>query len=335
MEFPTRLRAVGGIIAVFVAMAAVAVVGVALFYVIPASLADLLGIVLTLCLVAVVGRLALGGVRSALEDYSVAEVAVEGPISRDGRPGGVPGGPRGTPAADIVEQIERADDDSKVEALLLKLNTPGGEVVPSDDIRRAAADFDGPTIAYATDVCASGGYWIASGCDELWARDASIVGSIGVIGSRVNVAELADRLGVSYERFAAGDYKDAGISLREIESDERRYLQGLIDDFYEHFVERVAEGREMDPETIRTTEARVYLGDDAYRRGFVDALGARDEIETALEARLGHDIEVRAFEPKRGLADRLSIGARDVAYAFGAGIATRFDPDDAFDIRLR
>jgi len=83
-------------------------------------------------------------------------------------------------------------------------------VVPSDDIRLAAERFDGPTVAYATDVCASGGYWIASGCDELWAREGSIVGSIGVIGSRVNASALAEKVGLSYERFAAGDYKDAG-----------------------------------------------------------------------------------------------------------------------------
>jgi len=93
-------------------------------------------------------------------------------------------------------------------------------VLPSDDIRRAAAEFDGPTLAYATDTCASGGYWIASGCDELWARDASLVGSIGVVGSRPNAAGLADKLGISYEQFTAGEYKDAGVPLREIEDDD-------------------------------------------------------------------------------------------------------------------
>jgi len=128
-------------------------------------------------------------------------------------------------------------------------------VLPSDDIRRAAAEFDGPTLAYATDTCASGGYWIASGCDELWARDASLVGSIGVVGSRPNAAGLADKLGISYEQFTAGEYKDAGVPLREIEEDEREYLQGIIDGYYEQFVETVSEGRDMDPEAIRDGSA--------------------------------------------------------------------------------
>lgn len=182
---------------------AFAIIGVVLFIIFPATLTDLLGVVLALAVALVGVRLAGNAASSLFPDYDVAEVAVEGPISRDGGGGRLPTTPGATPADDIVEQIDRANDDDNVRALLLKLNTPGGEVVPSDDIRLAAKRFDGPTIAYATDVCASGGYWIASGCDELWAREGSIVGSIGVIGSRINASDLAEKVGLSYERFAA------------------------------------------------------------------------------------------------------------------------------------
>ncbi|MFB6309345.1 MAG: S49 family peptidase, partial [Haloarculaceae archaeon] len=150
-----------------------AVVGYLLFVRFPGgSLARLLGVLLTVGLVVAGLRLAGRIASQRFPTYNAAEVAVEGPITRDGgRP--VPSGPT-TPGADgIVEQIERADDDPAAEALVVKLNTPGGEVVPSDDIRLAAERFDGPTVAYATDTCASGGYWIATGCDELWAREES------------------------------------------------------------------------------------------------------------------------------------------------------------------
>ncbi|MDY6779715.1 MAG: S49 family peptidase, partial [Halobacteria archaeon] len=120
--------------------------------------------------------------RSILESYNVAEVNVKGPIMRDAR-GLVPSAPTGFDADDVVDQIEAADDDPNTEALLVKLNTPGGEVVPSDDIRLAVEEFDGPTVGYATDVCASGGYWIASACDIIYSRETSLVGSIGVLGS--------------------------------------------------------------------------------------------------------------------------------------------------------
>ncbi|MFC7155471.1 signal peptide peptidase SppA [Halomarina halobia] len=269
----------------------------------------------------------------ALPTYNVAEVAVEGPITRSGR-GRFPNRVRGTPADDVVEQIEAADADDNARALLLKLNTPGGEVVPSDDVRAAAAAFDGPTVAYATDTCASGGYWIASGCDELWARETTVVGSIGVIGSRVNAKEFADELGLSYERFAAGRFKDAGAALKEVTDDEREYLQGLIDDYYDHFVERVAEGRDLSPELIRDTEARVYLGERAHELGFVDALGARDDAVDRVEDLLGVDVSVATFEPKASLRERLGRGAESVAYAVGAGIASRFADDADVNVRL-
>ncbi|MFC7256420.1 signal peptide peptidase SppA [Haloplanus litoreus] len=314
---------------------ATAVFGFLVFVVLPGSLAELLGVLVTVGVVILGARAAGDLADSIFPDYNAAEVAVEGPITRDGgTPGPIPGGALGTTADEVVEQIERADEDDAAEALLVKLDTPGGEVVPSDDIRKAAADFDGPTVAYATDVCASGGYWIASGCDELWARRASIVGSIGVIGSRVNVSELADELGVSYERFAAGKYKDAGMPLKELSADEREYLQGIIDGFYEDFVERVAEGREMDPETVRSTEARIYLGEDAHELGLVDDLGDRSAVEDRVADLLDAEVSVREFAPEKGLAARLRGGATAMAYAFGAGVAGVVADDDR-GFRLR
>ncbi|WP_410765294.1 signal peptide peptidase SppA [Haloferax sp. DFSO60] len=312
-----------------------AVVGWILFYSVPDTLADLLGILLVIVTIIIGVRLAGRVAGSIYPEYDVAEVAVEGPISRDGDGPPIPGRGGGTPSDDIVEQIHAATDDSNAEALILKLNTPGGEVLPSDDIRRAAMEFDGPTVAYATDVCASGGYWIASGCDELWAHDTSVVGSIGVIGSSVNAAGLAERLGITYERFAAGKYKDAGNVLKEPSSDEREYLQGLIDDYYDHFVERVADGREMDPQAIRETEARVYLGVDAYDLGLVDHLGTRDDVEARVAELLGRDeVQVREFTPHRRLAARLRGSAQYLTYAFGAGLSSSLENTDGLRFRF-
>ncbi|MFB6183480.1 MAG: signal peptide peptidase SppA [Haloarculaceae archaeon] len=299
----------------------VAVLGWVLFVWYPGTLADLLGVLLVVGTVILGVRIGRNVAGRAFPSYNVAEVAVEGPITRSVA-GGLVSRPGGASADDVVEQIEAADADDGARALLLKLNTPGGEIVPSEDIRLAAERFDGPTVAYATDVCASGGYDIASGCDELWAREGSIVGSIGVIGSRVTVADLADRLGVSYERLTAGEYKDAGVPLKDLEDDERAYLQGIVDDYYDAFVETVADGREMDPEAIRDTEARVFLGETAHERGLVDELGTREDIEDRLEALLDAEPAVKTFEPERGLGERLRGGAGAVAFALGAGVAS-------------
>jgi protease-4 len=319
-----------GIVAVGTGLAGA--VGWVLFVWYPDSFLDVAGVLLTGATALVGAGIAAGLVRSRGGESNVAEVAVEGPITRSGG-GGVPRGATSPGVDRIVDRIERADEDQSIEALLVRLNTPGGEVVPSEDVRSAAAAFDGPTVAFATDTCASGGYWIACGCDEVWAREGSVVGSIGVIGSRPNVADLATRLGVSYERFAAGKYKDAGIPLKELDADDRAYLQGIIDDYYEQFVETVVEGRELDEQTVRDTEARVYLGPEARNVGLVDELGDRDAVEARLEDLVDGPVEVREFTPQRRLTLRLTSGVRTVAAAFGAGLAGRVD-DDPLDVRV-
>jgi protease-4 len=275
---------------------------------------------------------------SFVSPYNTAEVAVSGPISREGPTGLVPS--RGFPAERIVDAVERADDDSGVDALVVRLNTPGGEVVPSDDIRRAVEEFDGPALAYATDTCASGGYWIASACDEIHARETSLVGSIGVLGSRVNAKEAADKLGIEYERLVAGRYKDAGTPLKETDEEEREYLQGIIDGFYDEFVGRVAEGREMDEDEIRETEARVYLGKEAKDEGLVDYVGTREDMEDRLEEIIDKEPEIREFTPSRSFREQIGSSAGALAYSFGAGVASvldekEFEGVEGFDFRLR
>ena len=325
------MRSLDTLARLVIVLAVAAVTAVAGWFVLlryPASLADLLGVVLVGALVVASVKVAGSIAGSLLPAYNVAEVAVEGPITRDGGGGALSRAPVGASADDIVEQIERADEDRGAEALLVKLNTPGGEIVPSQDIRLAAERFDGPTVAYATDVCASGGYEIAAGCDELWAREGSIVGSIGVIGSRVNVADLADRLGVEYEQFTAGEYKDAGTPLKELDDDEREYLQGIVDDYYDQFVADVAEGRDIDSETVRDTEARIYLGEQALDVGLVDEIGTREAVTDRIEDRIGAEATVEEFTPQRGLAGRLQRGAARTAFALGAGVASAFSDGD-------
>ncbi|WP_435335103.1 signal peptide peptidase SppA [Haloarchaeobius sp. TZWWS8] len=291
-----------------------------------------LEVLLTLASGLLAARLAARAARLTVVDYNVASVAVDGPISRDGGAGVLPGSPLGAHADEVVDLVDQADEDPSVDALLVELNTPGGDVVPSDDIRLAVERFDGPVLAYATDVCASGGYAIAVGCDEIWVRDGTIVGSIGVRLTQVNAKELADRLGVSDQTLVAGEYKDAGAALKEFTEPEREYLQGLVDDYYDEFVEQVAERRELGSDEVRATEARVYLGRDARERGLVDEVGTRDDVEDRLEALLDEPVTVEPFHPEYSLSERLRGGAVRVAYAFGSGLGSAVLDDET---RLR
>ncbi|MFB6077505.1 MAG: signal peptide peptidase SppA [Halarchaeum sp.] len=327
-------KRLGRLLVVLVAALVAALVGWIAFVRAPETLADLLGVLLVVALALFAVRAASRAASRWFAAYDVAEVAVEGPITRDGAADGLTGGVATPPADAVVEQIEAADDDPNADGLLVKLNTPGGEIVPSDDIRLAVEEFDGPVVAYATDRCASGGYWIAAACDSIVAREGSLVGSIGVIGSTVNAADLAEALGVEYERFAAGRYKDAGQPLKEMDDADRDYLQGIVDDYYEDFVAHVAEGRGLDPDAVRETEARVFLGREAESRGLVDAIGTVEDAEDVLADELGREVEVEEFAVSPGLMRRLRGGVRAVAHAAGAGVASAVAGDDG-DVRFR
>lgn len=322
----TRTQKIGQFGLVVVGALVAVAVGAYLFGVVPQETSlGVLEVVLILALL-MVGVVLSGRIAgNVFPTHNVAEVPVNGPIterSSGGGPGPLPGGDVAA-SEDIVEQIERADEDSNVDAMVLDMNTPGGEVVASEDIRYAAEEFDGPTVAYATGVCASGGMWIASGCDEVHARRGSQIGSIGVLGVNFGVQELMEKAGLEYRRFVVGDFKDSPSSFRDLRDEEREYYQGLLDDWYDQFVDTVVEGREMEPEEVRETEARVYLGPEAKEIGLVDSVGPRDEMEENLEDTLGVDeIDVETFEPSRGLQDKIQVGATTAARAFGRGMAS-------------
>jgi protease-4 len=331
----SSVRSLGRLAIVLLGAGLAAGIGIGLFWAVPefTGLGILETVLVTLIVLSGVflaGRLA-GQVFPA---YNVAEVEVDDVITRDGGGGPLPVGGGGASADDIVEQIERADEDGHAQGLIVKLNTPGGAVVPSEDIRRAAEQFDGPTVAYAEDMAASGGYWIASGCDEFHARETSIVGSIGVVGSQLGRTELADKVGLDYRRFVAGEYKDSPSVWRDLEDREVEYFQGLLDDWYDAFVETVVDGRDLDEAFVRDTEARVYIGEEAAENGLVDTCGPREEMEDRLADDLGvKEIEVETFEPDQGVTDKIGAGARSVARAFGAGVASVLVGDDVPRIR--
>lgn len=272
----------------------------------------------------------------ARSDDPVAEIAVEEEIRREQSPNLIGQSPPG--ADDLVEAIETADENEDVSTLLVTFNTPGGEIVPSEDIARAVEEFDGLTIGYARDLCASGGYHIASACDRIVARENALVGSIGVLGSRVNYSDLADELGVSYEQFTAGDYKDAGMPMKDMDEDERSYIQSTVDGMYDAFVETVAERRGMDVDEVRDTEAKIFRGADAAEIGLVDSVGSRDDVENWIEDRIPGEntkssIKVTDWTPT-GSPFAARLGAGSVAYAFGAGIADQLGSLKDSDLSL-
>ncbi len=196
----------------------------------------------------------------------------------------------------IKAQLRRAEDDDRVKAVILKVDSPGGEVLASDDISRAIADFQKknskPVICSMGNLAASGGYYISAPCRWIVANELTITGSIGVIMSTYNYRGLMDKIGLRPETFKSGEYKDMLSGSREpdaITPKEREMVQSLIDETYAKFKSVVAEGRKrayennkdkgrpLSEDWVDYADGRILSGSEAYRLGFVDQLGTFDD----------------------------------------------------------
>ena len=176
----------------------------------------------------------------------------------------------------ISAAIDRMADDSRIRAIVLRIDSPGGAVMASDQIWRAArrAQAKKPVIASMGDVAASGGYYVASAAHEIWASPSTITGSIGIFYGKVDVAQLAKRLGVGIESEGRGAHAGADSLFRPFSDEERAGLADKLRVWYRQFLARVAEGRRLPIERVDAlARGRVYSGDDAQAVGLVDSLG--------------------------------------------------------------
>ncbi|MCS6802724.1 MAG: signal peptide peptidase SppA [Chloroflexota bacterium] len=228
---------------------------------------------------------AVGGTVAPFSAPAVAVIEVTGPItSGEGDPfaGGMAG------SAKIVRWIEQAADDPRVRAIVLRIDSPGGDVTAADEIYNAvvkAKAKEKKVVASFGSMAASGGYYIAAPADRIVANPTSITGSIGVISVIPDVSGLLAKLGVESYIFKSGPHKDSSSGLRPLTESDRRIWQSIIDDVYERFIEVVAKGRGMDTATVRAlADGRILTGRQALQVKLVDELGDLPEaIRTASE----------------------------------------------------
>lgn len=175
-----------------------------------------------------------------------------------------------------IEQLKKFAKDDSVKAIVLRINSPGGGVGPSQEIYEEVRKLRGkkPVVASLGAVAASGGYYIACAAQKIYANPGTITGSIGVIMQFVNVKDLIEKIGVKGMVVKSGGYKDIGSPLRQMEPEEKRLLQGVIDNVHAQFVDAVAEGRRLDRDRVAgIADGRIFSGDQAKGLGLVDALG--------------------------------------------------------------
>jgi protease-4 len=219
----------------------------------------------------------------------------------------------GASAEELRLKLRQAANDESVRAVILRVNSPGGSVVASDEIYRQLLQLRraGKTVvASMGEVAASGGYFISAGADEVVANPSTITGSIGVILVLLNLQGATGKLGVEPVVFISGRLKDIGSPFRDMTEEERQILQRLLDESYERFVEVVAEGRHMDELEVRElADGRPISGVQAQRAGLVDHLGDLDTaVDRARELAGLEDATVVEYRRPLSFGDLLSEG---------------------------
>lgn len=179
---------------------------------------------------------------------------------------------------EVVAQLRKAEKDSEIKAVLLKINSPGGSATASDILYSEIVAFKQKTRAKVVvammDVAASGGYYISLPADYILAHPTSITGSVGVLFLRPDVAGLMAKIGVGVEVSKTGNNKDMGSPFRQATDEEKRIIQNMIDQLGERFLDRIAEHRRINPQSLKEiATARIFLADDALKLGMVDRVG--------------------------------------------------------------
>lgn len=232
------------------------------------------------------------------DEGEAAVIQLAGPISST--PSSGLGSVQGITPGQVRNLNERALDDDP-DAIIYEINSGGGAVVASKDVRREMEKVDVPTVCRFQDISASGGYLAALGCDSIVADSGSLTGSIGVTSSYFQVSGLLDRLGVEYVNISSGEFKEIGSPYSNLTEEEERKLQEKANMIHDEFVESVDENRNLTDEqleVVRTGEP--FLGSEAEELGLVDDLGGRDTAVENAEQLTGKNLTIREVSRPSG-----------------------------------
>ena len=203
-----------------------------------------------------------------------------------------------------IGELKRFSENPSVKAIVIRIDSPGGGVVPSqeiyDAVKRVRSKNNKAVIASMGSVAASGGYYIAAATDRIVANPGTLTGSIGVIMETANLEGLLQKIGVEGVVIKSGKYKDVGSPLRKMSADERGLLQAVMDDVHKQFIEAVAEGRSLELRAAQAlADGRIFTGRQAKEAKLVDELGdLEDAIQLAAEV-VGIEGEPKVIEPRR------------------------------------
>jgi protease-4 len=190
----------------------------------------------------------------------------------------------------LLEAVREAGKDKNVKALIVSINSPGGSVSGGESLYRAIKSVaeKKPVVAVMGGLAASAGYMIAMPADRVFASEATVTGSIGVLMETGEVSGLLGKLGITAEALTSGPLKDQPSFTRPLTAQGREALQTIVLDMYDQFVGMVAAGRHMTPDAVRAlADGRAYTGRQALKLGLIDAIGDEQDARTWLQTAKG------------------------------------------------
>ena len=255
---------------------------------------------------------------------NVALISIEGEIVGT-KDSGISFGAAAAASPEIIEQIQKADNNPQIKAIILGINSPGGSAVASDEIADALKKTNKTKVAWIREEGASGAYWIASASDYIVANRASVTGSIGVIASYLEFPGFLQRYNITYRRLVAGKYKDIGSPFKDMTPEEQAFFQESLNEMRDYFVSEVAKNRHMSKKDVdKIANGLFYLGSQAKEYGLVDELGGKDEAIKYIEKKENIKADVVEYKNQKGLLGLLSGAASQASFYAGRGIGSAF-----------
>jgi protease-4 len=229
---------------------------------------------------------------------------------------------------EYIRMLRAIEENKKIRALVIDIDSPGGAAGPSEYIARSVARIakTKPVVAFIRGVGASGSYMVACGASKVVAVPMALVGSIGVISMRPMLYDMLEKIGVRMEVTKTGRLKDMFSNFREPTPEEREKEQALLDNVYDRFVDMVAVSRKLSPDRVRElATGELFTAEQAKEHGLIDELGDLDTaIDLAQKLAKLPERKVSYIRPHRGLRDRLLSGtATSLVEAFAFAVEAR------------
>ena len=215
---------------------------------------------------------------------------------------------------EIIDEIRRAGKNNSVKGVIIRINSPGGGVAPSQEIYSEVMKLKKKkkVIASLSSIAASGGYYIASAAEKIVANPGTLTGSIGVIMDFSNVEGLLDKIGLKNYVVKSGKFKDIGSPVREMTNEEKELLHNVIENVHSQFVTAIVDGRGMErSKVVKVADGRIFSGEQALTLGLVDKLGTLQDSIDLLAGMSGIEGEPKVVysEKKKGLIEYI-LGSR-------------------------